>query len=121
MTIKEKIYTRFITAVCRLKEIDAISDDLYTEIGAKYLNKTVNSQINFSIKLTEEDFLVQTAIVIALMEVSDNWEQFEKLYKKQTGVANNTPIKTTEEQVDFDTVLKGILSVPLSKKKTNKK
>lgn len=117
MTIQEKIYTRFITAVCRLKEIDTISNDLYTEVGAKYLNKTVNSQINFSIKLMEEDFLVQTAIVTALMEVSDNWEQFKKLYKKQTEVANNILTKATENPIDFDSILKGILSAPPPKKK----
>jgi hypothetical protein len=121
MTIQEQIYNRFITATCRLKEVTSISDSLLKELVNTYLDKQISSTIQFSIKLKEEEFLVNTAIITALMEVSDTWQQFEQLQEKQKQIADNNVAPPEKELSNFDKVLKGMLNVPPPKKKTKKK
>ncbi len=121
LTIQEKILTRFTAALCQLKNISAVSNDLYIEIAAKYLNKTISSQTQFMVQLLEEEFLVQTAIITALMEASETWQQFVELHKKQSVAANNNnPTEQNKDLRNFDKVLKGLLSVPPPKKKNKK-
>lgn len=84
---------------------DYIIKELPSEKGNSY------TETKFSIKLNENDeLLVQTAIITALMEASKDWKEFEKLHKKQQKSKNNKPIP--KELTDFDHILKGILQVP---------
>lgn len=52
-----------------------------------------------------EPILKQTQKILTLMEVSDNWEQFE-------GLADKGKKKPDKELTDFDKILQGILEVP---------
>lgn len=61
--------------------------------------------------LEVEAVLYQAIKILAIMEVSDNKEEFEKLMAKK----KKKPI-TKEEITDFDKILKGLLNVPPPKK-----
>ena len=118
LTIQETIYTRFTIALCKLKGIEQVNDNIYTEMTAKYLNKTVSSQVQFILKLSEEEFLVNTAIITGLMEASESWSEFEKLYEKQKEEAkDNTPTDQPLDLTEFNKVLKQLLNTPPPKKK----
>lgn len=56
-----------------------------------------------------EPILKQTLKIIALMEVSDNWQEFENLVNKK-----KKPDKP-QDLTDFDKIVKAIFSVPKPK------
>ncbi|WP_118951845.1 hypothetical protein [Taibaiella helva] len=83
---------------------------IYDRIPDEEMNKALKGKMNKLVTvslpdgLALEPILKQTLKILALMEVSDNWQEFEKLADKKK--------KPDKELTDFDKILKGILNVP---------
>lgn len=116
--IKEDIYNRFINAASNLElEFkDVVSNFILKELSLKKETISLNK---FSIKLNDETFLVQTAIITALMEAAKDAKEFKRLHDtlKQRQVSKK-PKEEQRELNDFDKILTGIMKVPNKKEAT---
>lgn len=61
----------------------------------------------------------QIISVMALMQASDKWEDFEELQKKRSSKKDKPPVQP-EPLTDFDKILLGIMAVPKPDKSTDK-
>ncbi|WP_118972471.1 hypothetical protein [Taibaiella koreensis] len=88
-----------------------IYDRIPDEEMSKALKGKMKQLITVSLPdgLQIEPILKQTLKILALMEVSDNWQEFENLANKK-----KKPDKP-KELTDFDKILKGIFQVPKPK------
>lgn len=123
MDSRRETYKRLITEIIRLKG----NKDTAHELVDKYILKKVSDTallaalkkskehpptIKLPQALQSEEILLQTTKILTLMEVSENWEEFEKLNDKKDQSAKPKEDKEERQLTDFDKILKGIMKVP---------
>jgi hypothetical protein len=92
---------------------DIFNTYIYTRVSDEEMNKALKKNPGYlkilNTELPEglqfEPILNQTLKIIGVMEVSEAWEDFEKLQGKRKK-------KPKKELTDFDKILKGITKVP---------
>lgn len=82
---------------------------IYSRIPDEEMNKALKGKMNKLVTVSLPDglqlepILKQTLKILALMEVSDSWGEFESLANKK---------KKPKELTDFDKIVKAIFQVP---------
>lgn len=120
----KELYLRFVNTIGRLTKIDHqlfIEKYVYEELEpSDYLKIAGNTIPRFTDKLLiQEPVLIQTVIILTLMEAADNKKEFEQLHKKRKKrIADPTEKKKDLE--GFDKILKGIMQVSKPKNKIEK-